>query len=327
MAFILSRLEFPLTTTLPYSAAWLALKNLLKTVGWVVTSSGDGISLFSTTGDIIGSAGAGAGGLQNNRAWFAIRAPNSANAFTFQNCDSTSSPTGSSWRIKWSPGGTFNIGGSANTTPSATVESVIEGGGTNGSPTGWGGILQGNATVFAVASTTAPYIFWLAGLSAVGTVGFSGVCFDSLTSCFTGDASPYVWVNGFSTNPLNTFVTGLPAKFFAPSATPSTLISTYSSRFCSSGADALGPNEYLTGASTTTGGGLAPDPISGDDIISPFAYFSTATGSTGWKGLSQNIFWRGVMRSTGSTHTVSSTRDRIYLGFVSLPWDGSVPSF
>ena len=45
------------------------IKELLKTVGWVVQSSSDGRT-YDASEDIITSGGAGAGGKNNTNAWY-----------------------------------------------------------------------------------------------------------------------------------------------------------------------------------------------------------------------------------------------------------------
>jgi len=60
------------------------LKRLLKNEGWTVLASGDGISAYSSSSDIITSAGSGANGMDNSNAWFRIEDPLSAREYVFQ---------------------------------------------------------------------------------------------------------------------------------------------------------------------------------------------------------------------------------------------------
>jgi len=59
------------------------LKQIMVTAGWVVKSSSDGTT-FNSTGDQITSANTGAGGMNNNNAWFRIQDPAGGREFTLQ---------------------------------------------------------------------------------------------------------------------------------------------------------------------------------------------------------------------------------------------------
>ncbi|HVI42659.1 MAG TPA: hypothetical protein VM577_18565, partial [Anaerovoracaceae bacterium] len=91
------------------SKAGFQLKTLMKSAGWVVKSSGDGLSAFSSSTDILTSGNSGANGLGNSNAWFRIQSP-LLKEFVFQVSSDTA------WKIKYSAQSLFT-GGS----PSATV--------------------------------------------------------------------------------------------------------------------------------------------------------------------------------------------------------------
>lgn len=61
-----------------------ALKELLKSVGWTVLMSGDGLLVYDAVGDSITAAGAGANGMNNVSAWFRITDPANARELLFQ---------------------------------------------------------------------------------------------------------------------------------------------------------------------------------------------------------------------------------------------------
>lgn len=298
------------------------LKQLLKSVGWVVTASGDGLALFSTSGDVITSGVTGAGGLQNLNAWFAIRSPDGLNAFSFQN--GSGSASGDAWRVRWSPGGIFSTGGTPSATISASVTggtvATMRGGGTDAAPsfTGMLSTLFPRSVVCA-ASNTAPYFFWFACLAGgVGSAGRSSILFDSLVNTVPGDVNPYVWVQDGNGDLFSGFIQteGTPGgttyfhAFWAPSLSPSIIVST-------------GCLAY-TGASQGVIANLLQDPISSKDLMTPVA-FAGAVDPGYWKGVSQNAYWKGVNRASGDTATVSTARDKIYMGNFVLPWDGSLP--
>lgn len=311
-----------------YSAATSAssvldFKRHLKTVGWTVTGSGDGLSLFSSSGDIITSGGTGAGGLRNNRAWFALRSPDGANAFTFQNLDSTN---GNSWRVKWSPGGVFNVGGSANTTPGnsltvdATATDIIVGAGTDASPTSALLLVTlANAASVTVASDTAPYTFWFAQM-AKNRHSNTGFFFDSLVSTLPGDTNPYVWVQdatqAFNDSNLEAETgTSIGHSFYNMFASPPKRLATRCWAF-----------GYPSATSFKLR--LQTDTFLYRDALTPMAFTRPSNATDGiWKGISENIYWTGVRGTTGETASVNSTRDRIYLVSLCMPWDGSVPLF
>ena len=317
------------------------LKEFLKTVGWTVTSSGDGLSLFSGSGDVISNGGSGAGGLQNTRAWFAIRSPDGVNAFTFQTVTATSSNYS---RVKWSPGGTFT-GGNATTTPAVSggVEAILRGAGTDASPTSSNPIVgqttfTGGKLVMA-ATNTAPYTFWMVSLRYVGDRTYSGgsILFDSVTSTLPGDAHPYVWANGAAatgfnlvaiTNPTATFTDSFQG-FWTPGPTPTTLIG---------GRAAYYGSVFFESA---TIGGVRSTPyqdlLTGKDILFPIIWSASTTSgpASPWKGISESCFFSGaryggaaydIGRQPGSTASVNSTRDFIHLPPFAYRWDGSNPT-
>jgi hypothetical protein len=108
-----------------------AFKTTLKSAGWTVPRSSDG-STYNSSGDQITSAGTGAGGMENNWAWFVIESPNGEHQWCFQKDQNDNAE----WRVKISSLDGFT-GGSpdATQTPSATDEQIILGSGTDASPT------------------------------------------------------------------------------------------------------------------------------------------------------------------------------------------------
>lgn len=65
------------------AASMFRLKELLKYAGWTVLSSSDGLS-YNSSGDQITHAGSGAGGMENNYAWFRITDPGAVREYLFQ---------------------------------------------------------------------------------------------------------------------------------------------------------------------------------------------------------------------------------------------------
>lgn len=100
------------------SSSMFRLKKLLKTAGWTVLASADGLS-YSSSSDIITSDGVGAGGLDNASSWFRITDPDAVREYVFQRGAANSY----SWAWLYSAGDKFT-GGSpdATTRPTATDE-------------------------------------------------------------------------------------------------------------------------------------------------------------------------------------------------------------
>lgn len=148
------------------------LKEGLKSLGWTVASSGDGLGLYSAVGDIITVRGNGAGGV-NNRAWVLLipHTPSITYAgITVQITDGAvdDSVAVIDFRTKFSATAGFTGGApDFETTPSATDELVL-GGGSDAAPTGltaWNGLssnalgLAGEHLVLISGDTEAPSRF------------------------------------------------------------------------------------------------------------------------------------------------------------------------
>lgn len=140
------------------------LKEMLKDAGWAVKASGDGRSAYSASGDVITNTSTGDNGMANVRAWFRIASPDDVVEFTFQVIVVLNNHE---VRIKSNFGraGLFTGGApDAETTPSATSEIVLNGGGTDASPTGvgwWhGNSTDAGARAYGAAETVYPYRFW-----------------------------------------------------------------------------------------------------------------------------------------------------------------------
>lgn len=127
------------------AAAILALRDfLVSSCGWVTIEESDGTTYESdvvTNGNQVTHGGTGAGGLNNNHAWFRIQEPGGVREWTFQR----STVNDTQWRVKVSALDGFT-GGSpgATQTPSAADENVVHGSGTDASP--------GYATLFNTAT-------------------------------------------------------------------------------------------------------------------------------------------------------------------------------
>jgi len=164
------------------------LKELLKTAGWSVISSSDGTT-YNASGDQISSSDSGAGGMDNNNAWFRIQDPGTVREYVFQR-----GTTSQAWKWMYSASDKFTGGTpNATTVPTATDEQGLAKAGTSAVtmlPTGAGfaHIAVQNAAHNGV------YAWWLM-VSQAGTTlpEQTLMCCDAMdASLSTGDNDPCV---------------------------------------------------------------------------------------------------------------------------------------
>ena len=311
------------------------LKTLLKSVGWIHQASGDGLAAVSTTpgngNDVLTHETSGANGF-NISAWFVLQHPGSARQLCFQSAD----PLLPQWRLKYSFSAGFT-GGAPDpvTTPSATDEQFILGGGADASPTysNWltyGGDLHGLYCHMA-ADDAAPYGFWLAGYPVHGDdygsyPQFVGV-FDPVINTSIQDSDPYVFY--FSKNYYGTPLEDDLYQFYDVN-NPAV------HAFLGHG----GPNEMwvpLAGVRIPPFIGTGPfSPINNKIDRYPVNYMLHANWSTdgslpqgkrpsGFKGQSTLLHWCSQEFLGGQTLQVTTPRDAIVFGWLTLPWNGTLP--
>lgn len=319
MAFVFSK-----TTPTTGAVAMFNLKELLKTAGWTVMSSSDGTT-YNAGGDQISSGAAGANGMANNNAWFRIRSPAGAGAveYIFQR-----GTTNLVWRGKRSRTAGFTGGSpSATQTPSATDEGTFLGGGTDAAPTFAGFHTTDNTYRWNVgADNASPYGWWAGAFTTGGGAIHAVLAHDPLTGTEPTDADQFMGImactgqSGYSNAHLTSEV------------------QTATTRFCFSQAISAAPAAgFLLWSGCTLHNniqnalvaptGLPTNPITTKDEVFPIVWARrSALATPGYKGVSTIMKWTGTTRTTGDTLSVSSTRDRIIYGDVSLPWDGTVPT-
>lgn len=298
------------------------VKEMMKAAGWSVLSSSDGTT-YNGAGDQISSGGSGAGGMDNTNAWFRIQNPDGVE-FTFQRVNLSYY-----FRVKCSPVNGFTQnqdgGGSppdATHTPYATDQGVLIGSGTDASPTG--NFLFPNSGTWRFkggADSASPYHFWSAAFPVGGGVVNHFLAFEGLDACEPTDAAPFHVYIGSSSDPGRGTLgaeTGSGTSVRSWATVASTTPSTWT----------IMPAHYLTTATSF----LFPsasvvNPITGKDEVYPIGYGRrSGLGNPGWKGVGSMVQWNGVLRTTGDTMTVSTTRDRIVFYEVSMPWQGTVPT-
>jgi hypothetical protein len=312
------------------------LKTLLKTAGWTVPKSADGTN-YSASTDIITASTAVYHGLDNARSWFVIQQPSSSRSFCIQRNSATGASTSQSWRIKYSKAAGF-VGGSpaATVTPTATDEIVLNGAGTDASPTFQSIFAYGDGYLYrynCVADNASPY----------GFVAFGWQCTSGNTACAFGldplvgvpaaDTDPYVihlypragssgvnlaWTKAYMQN-NNSYQINFSGN--------STIPFFYGGTSLTNGALAATYSEYHSNQSWEMWLNCTDNMFSGQDDVFPLAVFGTTQNAVpcfAYKGvLTLTRACPQYNRATGILYTISTTKDGILVGNCILPWDGS----
>jgi hypothetical protein len=140
------------------SVPMFALKELLKQAGWSVISSSDGTT-YNASGDQITHNSSGAGGMDNNYAWFRIQDPGALREYVFQR-----GTLNYSWKWIYSASDKFTGGTpDATTIPTATDEQGLA-----IATTSFQSLFQSTiATYYHIVAQDAPhngvYSWWLVG--------------------------------------------------------------------------------------------------------------------------------------------------------------------
>lgn len=291
--------KFPASPALTQPAtAPIALFSFLSTAkaaGWTVASSSDGTSLTAIT-----SGGMGAGGLGNSHAWFVMVSPDGKRAWCLQRGTSDTA-----WYVKYSPGSNFGAG-TATQTPTASDQVYVLGAGPDSAPSfaNWFAA-NGSYNYSCVFSTTAPY-FWasfaypLAGGTPTHGGFYDGMVFGGPSN----DPDAYLaYANTGAAFEVDVFSRGYARGTWE------------------------GASASIDGVQWPfyPGNGFNPDPVTGDDEGFPCLFYDNQVGNKG--GLA-TVLWEATgnasnARPTGTTFTLSSSRDHILVGFCILPWDGS----
>jgi len=298
------------------------LKETMKAAGYTVQGSGDGIAAHSAVGDVITSAGAGAGGMNNSTAWFTIRqasggaAPYSGTReWTFQRGSSANL-----WQCLYSgPDTTFDQStGTATTLPTGVVPADIKNF-TNGS--GFIAILPGS-TAFTYqirVGDSAEDFHWYAicypngGGNINGRVGNIPMTSDSIA---TGEGDPYI-VGASANSLLQATITSITAAEFFGWQGKNGLIDDFRQintlRLVNSAGQIIFPD------------GSGPNPENGQsDGVCTYWARQGGNVAQGLKGAAQKVKWTGTDRTTGSTY---DTLNFIVFDDTVWEWDGStVPS-
>jgi len=338
MAFTFDVNETPATNAL----AMYEFKTLLKGAGWIVPLSSDGIT-YNGSGDQITGGNTGAGGMNNNNAWFVLKQPAAVDSYQRQILFFRAANT-ANWWVQYSTSAGFT-GGGATTPPTATDAQNLLGTSTTG---GQMFNTEGNIRWHVMADNASPYTFYAVAYIIGGSnVSTFLMCDRMLAGSFqAADADPYVWMtsgyNSFGNRNVLPTNTGTPANanmvsdtaFVRPDygTTQGTPFAWY--RYTLSGAAFVAtPALWYTAFSGGNSYSAAPfgfgtNPWSSNDDLFPVLYgrMSNAAVPIGYKGTSFLLQWCGTQRTTGDTLTVSTTADRLVLnGALVVPWNGSTP--
>lgn len=288
------------------------LKKLLKAVGWTVPSSSDGTT-YNAAGDQITTDGSGAGGLDNNNAWYRLQDPGGRREFVFQR--STNEYT---WKAYYSALAKFS-GGSpdAVTLPTATDEvQVIGSGGSFDGSWGWGGVSVSNYKWHIGADNAAVggvYGFYIVSRQLTTGNSHRRLVLDPLKvgsypdgTVGDADADPaVVWMASGTAFGVGSPSIGTWYKYGLASASWDTA------------PQVLG----LAGFP----GSVGISPYSGQDLGLAPIYHSTTVSKEQVKGWSAALEWVGVgARNTYDTLGLSTSSSRVIFDDVSLPWPQSV---
>lgn len=313
------------------------LKELLKNAGSIIAASGDGLSAsgiatypYTSHADVITGFGSGANGMNNNYAWFIVKLPD-GRMFGFQRGTSTMQ-----WRNKYMPRdliGAVQVL-TASGTPStamatAPTENYIKG--TSGTYAGWFGA-DGSYRFNAGADNgtgSGTYSFYMACWTS-GTALTSTCCgtmlFDSLlpNSYPAEDIDPCVIYHPDYSSSYESWTTsyyGGESSTFSPKCYFRRGMATAEGFVVCS---ALG---YATGTTLVfpVAAGSNPHNMKDDGLPVVYARRAALGYPSGFKGVSATTRWLAAARGNGQALNLTGTRDRIAVGHISLPWDGSVP--
>lgn len=290
-------------------------KELLKAAGYGVLSSGDGTTLFA--GDGITHAGVGAGGMNNSRSWVRVQAP------------AAMAPRREWILLRGSTGDRF-----------AWIQVSAEDGFVGGAPTGdtpptaldaanivgidtTGGLVFPAASTFtwhAGADDAAPFS-WYAIVMINGTAVADGsMIFEPMApgSFPVGDDDPAVYYAGpgaWSNVSVWGAVGGGPSGWYQKDLGGEAFVRMIGFTYSTGGAGQIVPS------------GTGTNPYDGDDNLFPVPYGRSAIMATqiGWKGFGASLRWLGTIRANMSTLSVLALRDKVVVGPLALPWNGSVP--
>jgi len=311
MAFVFNK-----STPANGAEAMYNLKACLVAAGWVVRASGDGLSAYSSTTDVITQPSSGANGMNNSQAWFRIADPANVREFLLRRGSSGDQY----WSFYFSRTSKFTTGGSAAVRATAADEVNQFGVNTTGSV--FFTILGGLYRWKVGADNAAPYGFWSASVLNGGGLPQACFVYEHFTAAEPTDAHPLMTM--LATTQAAGQVFGN-VHMVALSVADRTVMYSW---YPSTGASGGWYVRAMTYGYNTSGipGGFPNNLISLKDEVLPIPYGIINGGTIpAYKGVGYIMKWNGTARQTGDTMSISGSRDRIVMADVNLPWDGTIP--
>lgn len=313
------------------------LISTLVSAGWTKVMDSDGTT-YSAIGAQVTSGSSGANGLGNTNAWVRLQSPptnggtivNQTREITIQR-----GTTDLVWRIKYSASALF-AGGTPgiSQTPLSTDEVFMIGGGTNASPT-FGNLFATNQTyrwhvVCGGASESYSFVAW-SFLAGGGTNTCTIIALDVMaTGTYPAtDVDPAVMIVDLNGNPFNFIFlnSGFGATTVTNPAVARGWLGATSAAGASTASNSVGM--FMTGSSTfAKSGTIGTNPWTGNLDLFPQMWGSAVVSPKGIKGFSTLFRYACVTRNNMITCDVTgvNSKDRICVGQVWIPWDGSDPA-
>lgn len=318
---------FDTTTVINSSEEFLYnLANLLLANGWTSGGSGDGLSAVSTTTFLFTGFGSGANNLGNTRAWFGLTDPYGYCTIYWQRGTSASA-----WRVSFVNASGLSVGATANTSPTpGASEVVLTGGGTNTAPTYNGNYFSPGASIAGAKMTVAidnagpnPGSFYAFPRLAVSgaNAGLIGLDVMQPGSTLPSDACPIVPFLQQASSTYFPWVTNYGTAGTSPAIG-------YYGTSSTANARQLGIPELRVAGLVLPNTNMV-DPWNSKDILicPPWVRAGNVPPIGAYKGYSTLFRYASFNRGNWATGTVSTTRDKVYLNSLWLPWDGTVPTF
>lgn len=304
------------TTTNGGSEVTYRLKEVLKAAGWTVPRSSDGTT-YNAAGDQITTPNTGAGGMNNNSAWFVIREPGGVREWCFQR-----GTANGQLRLKYSALDRFTGGSPAATvTPTATDQQVLTGGGTDGSPTytsffGTAGTYRSHCIAQSTAEGGA-YGFWCLTSPNAGGTPTTGMYQEPMLvgSYPNTDPDPVIVNAGNSSAVWSINSTPVPKGWYAMNTGSEAWVDY--------------PHAAPVNAGAATGtlygvGQTGTSPYSGnDEAMAPTYARPTGSSQPGRKGTAKYLLMKGVNRDYPDTGNLT-TDAYVYGNQLLIPWPENI---
>jgi hypothetical protein len=291
------------------------LKNKMKLQGWSVKYSSDGTTFSGS--DIITSAGTGTGGMSNSNAWVVLRSPSVAGKSREVSFRRAPLSATTSVYVVYSPGGLFTA--SSTSAPTATDAQTI----INSTSLYTNSTASTYKTIVGAGDVNEKYSWFIATFNTTTTayngVGFLAYDYMQDGTSPSNDADPIVWWQNLNNPTVSQIVNGNWHNAFYLKGTASEAYTNLSAYIPQDG----------SGVNVS---GILPNPINNKVDLVP-VILGRGNGYSfprGIKGISRVVNYclpGGGYVKSGDALTISTTKDKIALNQIALPWDGTDPIF